>query len=79
VAHFSHIIQFSEEELQEYLSLGTVIKKKKQYAMVLHYRTIVFFQEVSRAIDLRQVTFLPLATYSDLPLGEKHEVGPDET
>ena len=33
-------LAFSEEELQEYLSLGAVIKKKKLYYMVLHYHMI---------------------------------------
>lgn len=33
-------LAFSEEELQEFLSLGAMIKKKKQYFMVLHYLTI---------------------------------------
>lgn len=29
---------FSEEELQEFISQGAVIKKNKQYLMILHYR-----------------------------------------
>lgn len=33
-----------------------------------------FFPRASRAIDSQDVTFLPLVTYSDIPLGEKHEV-----
>lgn len=33
-------LAFSEEELQDFLSSGAVIKKKKQYYMVLHYRMI---------------------------------------
>lgn len=31
---------FSEEELQEFIAHGAVIKKNKQYLMVLHYRQI---------------------------------------
>lgn len=33
-------LTFSEEELQEYLSMGAVIKRGKQYAFVLHYHEI---------------------------------------
>lgn len=33
-----------------------------------------FFPRASRAIDLGDVTFLPLVTYSDIPIGKKHEV-----
>ncbi len=33
-------LAFSEGELKEYLSLGAVIKKKRQYVMVLHYHAI---------------------------------------
>ncbi len=33
-------LRFNEEELQEYLYLGAVIKKNKQYFMVLHYHMI---------------------------------------
>jgi hypothetical protein len=33
-------LAFIEEDLQEYLSLGAVIKKAKQYVMVLHYHAI---------------------------------------
>jgi predicted transposase/invertase (TIGR01784 family) len=33
-----------------------------------------FFPKASRAIDLEDITFLPVATYSDIPIGEKHEV-----
>jgi hypothetical protein len=33
-------LRFSEEELQEYLSLRAEIKKNKQYAMIIHYHMI---------------------------------------
>jgi hypothetical protein len=34
------ILTFSEDELQEYLSMGAAIKRMKQYTFVLHYHTI---------------------------------------
>ena len=33
-------LTFSENELQEYLSMGAVIKRGKQYTFVLHYHEI---------------------------------------
>ncbi len=38
--HLQKALRFSDEDLQELLSLRAVIVKNKQYVMVLHYRTI---------------------------------------
>ena len=40
-AKLYEILVFSDEDLQEFLSLGTVTKRKKQYIMKIHYNQIV--------------------------------------
>lgn len=53
------ILVFSDEDLQEFLSQGTIIKKKKRYLMIIHQRKIIIECPILRLNDGRYQLILP--------------------